>query len=335
MDHPRKPLLKATQKKEERANSIAKATQRIDEKTNSIVKTVKKNDSNMNSGLKNQRTIMDILLSSTQNSLINQVNQIIVNDTIAKNALNEIRKKEQIFFQQTQKIFEKFNDTFKNWDFAKRLSELQKIANREKDIALEVKAIFLELDFPPHDDLFSNEAQEIVELYHTSELSITKAYVEELFLEKFDKQALVTMKSKWHGFEWLNNRISILEQVIEGHLKGYYNLTVPTLLAQTEGIVAQGFKHVGKMNGSKLEGFLTDLLSDHSTYSFDVQIHTFYTSRILAGFEHGKEINSSLSRHAILHGGDSSYGTQVNSLKCILIFDYLLDRLNDRREIDN
>lgn len=40
-------------------------------------------------------------------------------------------------------------------------------------------------------------------------------------------------------------------------------------------------------------------------------------------------------RHAILHGGDSLYATKVNSLKCILIFDYLLERLNNRNSMAN
>lgn len=338
MSYPKDPLLQASQKDEEMAKSIEKSTRRIDDSANSAIKTAQKKDEKNITVLKSQQTIHDILISSAQNSPIYQVCQLLMNDTLNQNALKsliELRKKEQIYFQQVQHAFESFNKLVKNLDFDKRLIDLHKIAKREKDTALEVKAIFLELDFPPHDDLFPNEAQEIVALYHTSELSVTETYVEELFLEKFDKQALVAMKSRWNGFEWLNNRIFILEQVIEGHLAGYYNLTVPTLLAQTEGIVAQGFKHVGKMNGGTLKGFLSDLLSDNSTYSFDAQIHTFYTSRILAGFEHGKEINSSLSRHAILHGGDSFYGTQVNSLKCILIFDYLLDRLNNRRNMDN
>lgn len=348
MNHPKNPLLESIQKSEAMPKSIAKSSQRIDkansiantiksidDKANSVANAVKKIDDSIQSRLKSKQTIIETLMSSTQNSISNQLNQFIVRENIVLNALNEIRKKDQIYLQQTQKILEKLNGAFKNWDFSKRLNALQEIAQRERNIALEVKVIFLELDFPPHDDLFQNEAQEIIKRYRTSDLNVVQTYVEELFLNKFDEPALINMKSKWNGFEWLNNRIAILEQVIEGHLAGYYNLTVPTLLAQTEGIVAQGFEHVGKMNGRKLEGLLSDLLSDDSTYSFDNQVKTFYTNKILAGFEHGKEINSSLSRHAILHGGDSLYGTKVNSLKCILIFDYLLERLNNRDSIAN
>ncbi|HDR8071962.1 TPA: hypothetical protein QCY71_004994 [Bacillus cereus] len=320
---------------DDKATSVANTMKSIDDKATSVANAIKSIDGNIQSGSKNRQALIEILTSSAQNSLIYRLNQFILDSNIVQNALNEIRKKDQIYLQQTEKILENLNGVFKNWDFTKRLNALQEIAQSERNIALEVKVIFLELDFPPHDDLFPNEAKEIIKRYHTNDLNVVQTYVEELFLNKFDESALINMKSKWNGFEWLNNRISILEQVIEGHLAGYYNLTVPTLLAQTEGIVAQGFEHVGNMNGRKLKEFLSDLLSDDSTYSFDNQVKTFYTSKILAGFEHGKEINSSLSRHAILHGGDSLYGTKVNSLKCILIFDYLLERLNNRDSMAN
>lgn len=52
----------------------------------------------------------------------------------------------------------------------------------------------------------------------------------------------------------------------------------------------------------------------------------FKKDYIVADFKHGIAPNSYLSRHAILHGGDTSYGTIENSLKCILLFDYIQDK---------
>jgi len=68
------------------------------------------------------------------------------------------------------------------------------------------------------------------------------------------------------------------------------------------------------------------LLNDTDNYSFDEAIQKYYLDIILAGFEHGTVPKSFLSRHAILHGGDTNYGNITNSLKSILLFDYLQDK---------
>ena len=39
--------------------------------------------------------------------------------------------------------------------------------------------------------------------------------------------------------------------------------------------------------------------------------------------EHGKALQPDLSRHAILHGGDTNYGTELNALKVIMLIDYV------------
>ncbi|HDX9646726.1 TPA: hypothetical protein ROY02_003029 [Bacillus cereus] len=80
-----------------------------------------------------------------------------------------------------------------------------------------------------------------------------------------------------------------------------------------------------------LQQYLETLLVNEGVFSFDKQIQTFYLNTILVGFEHGEPLQSKLSRNAILHGADVEYGTEENSLKSILIFDYILDRLNENR----
>ncbi|PEC09881.1 hypothetical protein CN567_22220 [Bacillus toyonensis] len=83
------------------------------------------------------------------------------------------------------------------------------------------------------------------------------------------------------------------------------------------------------MGGNKLQKYLETLLVNDGVFSFDKQIQTFYLNTILIGFEHGESLKSKLSRNAILHGADLEYGTEENSLKSILIFDYILDRLTE------
>jgi len=77
------------------------------------------------------------------------------------------------------------------------------------------------------------------------------------------------------------------------------------------------------MDGKVQKEYFIKLLSKTEIYSYDQAIKTFLFNVILVGFEHGTIPKSFLSRHAILHGADTTYGTVTNSLKSILLFDYL------------
>lgn len=90
-------------------------------------------------------------------------------------------------------------------------------------------------------------------------------------------------------------------------------------------MIADGFAHVGQMYPKKLKKYLNKLLCKDKN-SLDDAAKIFYYQKVLSPFEHGKKIDSFLSRHAILHEGDTNFGTVENSLKCILFFDYLQDK---------
>ena len=47
-------------------------------------------------------------------------------------------------------------------------------------------------------------------------------------------------------------------------------------------------------------------------------------STVFVKFQWGDPLSSSLSRHAILHGGDTDYATALNSVKALLLFDFVL-----------
>ena len=59
--------------------------------------------------------------------------------------------------------------------------------------------------------------------------------------------------------------------------------------------------------------------------SNDEAFQRFINDIVLVHFEHGKAINSNLSRHAIMHGADKTYGNYLNSLKAILLFNAFLN----------
>jgi len=124
--------------------------------------------------------------------------------------------------------------------------------------------------------------------------------------------------------DWLKARIPILEEVIKAHISGNFWLSVPGILPQIEGVIAYGFKYVGYRFDKKREYYFDLLFKDQFSFSkIHKAIKQFMNKIIFIDFGHGSTPKSYLSRHAILHGGDTNYGTAENSLKAILLFNYL------------
>jgi uncharacterized protein (DUF924 family) len=65
--------------------------------------------------------------------------------------------------------------------------------------------------------------------------------------------------------------------------------------------------------------------SEQLSAAVDKAVVDFWISVLYVGFSHGGPINSQLSRHAIMHGGDVNYGSPAGSLKAILLLDLFQD----------
>lgn len=198
------------------------------------------------------------------------------------------------------------------------------------DSSQKFKTFIIEVGYPPHYEILPYEMIEIVELYETDKEKAS-AFLNKLMLEKFDSERLGQMFELWNQSNWIQNRIRIIKDIISAHELGLYNVSVPAAIAQIEGIIAQGFSHDGSMNGRVMKEYLTRLLSEESRFSFDDAIKAFYFEKVLVSFEHGKPIRSYLSRNAILHGADVQYGTAENSLKSILLLDYIFAKISENK----
>ncbi|EJS12682.1 hypothetical protein IKS_03679 [Bacillus cereus VDM062] len=234
-------------------------------------------------------------------------------------------------------IGQRMQGTLNTFDFYDSLSNLRELAQRQEEATLKFKTIMVELGFPPHDFIPINITGRIIRLYEGKGIEYTKRFLERyMCMFVYNKEALIEMHNSWQQAEWLEKRLPIISTVIEGHLNGYYMLTVPAMLAQVEGVLVEGILKLEavapdeRINFAHQKSFLGQfLLGNKSSFSFDEQIEEFYLNTVLVNFDRGKEVESDLSRHAILHGEDVNYGTKINSLKGILIFDYLFDRLNE------
>ncbi|EOO33277.1 hypothetical protein IIU_03390 [Bacillus cereus VD133] len=241
------------------------------------------------------------------------------------------------FFESIGAIGQRIQETLDSFDFKERLISLREWAKEAEETTLKFKTIMVELGFPPHDFMPIYSRQRVIQLYGEKGIEYTKRFLERyMCMFAYNKETLIEMRNSWQRAEWLEKRFSIINTVIEGHLNGHYMLTVPTMLAQIEGVLVEGILKLEAVAPDEQikyrhqKSFLGQfLLGDKGSFSFDEQIEEFYLNTVLANFDRGKEVESDLSRHAILHGEDVSYGTKINSLKSILIFDYLFDKLND------
>jgi len=241
------------------------------------------------------------------------------------------------FFNSIGAIGRQIQETLNSFNFRERLLDLRRLAERAEEATLNFKTIMIELGFPPHDFMPINITGRVIQLHEKKGIEYTKRFLERyMCMFIYNKERLIDMRNSWQQAEWLEKRLPIISTIIKGHLNGYYMLTVPAMLAQIEGVLVEGILKLEavapdeQIKYKHQKSFLGQfLLGDKGSFSFDEQIEEFYLNTVLVNFDRGKEVESDLSRHAILHGEDVSYGTKINSLKGILIFDYLFDKLNE------
>jgi hypothetical protein len=196
--------------------------------------------------------------------------------------------------------------------------------------------IMAELGWPPPTDMGPSQVTEIVRGYEALGANPTLAAkdafrdtIEPSILTLYDDDLLRLKASGWRSKRLLAKRMHILDAAVEAHRQGNYLLSVPALLAQAEGIIADGVNHPGRMGGKLYEEFVTGLFAsgvhEQITAAINKAVVSFWRSVLYVGFEHGQVVGSPLSRHAIMHGGDVDYGTQQGSLKAILLVDLLQD----------
>ncbi|MCM3635296.1 hypothetical protein [Paenibacillus camelliae] len=220
-----------------------------------------------------------------------------------------------IDFSKLTKNYESFRDTIIKYG----------------DSSQRFKTYIIEIGYPPSNYLLPYEIIEIVELFEKDKEQAI-LFVNKLMLKKFNSETLRVMLELWGESSFFQNRKSIFQDIIKAHELELYNVSIPTTIAQIEGVIAQGFNHSGMMGSKLMKEYMTKLLSDKDNYSFDEAVKAFYFEIVLGNFEHGKPIDSFLNRNAILHGGDVSYGTIENSLKSILLLDYVLEKITEYRQ---
>lgn len=182
--------------------------------------------------------------------------------------------------------------------------------------------LLIRLKWPPLIDFDMGVMKYIISIYEKDGLKAIESHVNKMFLDYYTEKIIREKLDKWKKRRILNHRVPILDKIIQAHLEGNYLLSIPSILPQIDGFIygCNYFKEKSWMEFKKLKKFIEQ--SSDNNIPADKVLKTFYTDILLEMYYYGDSV-SSINRHAILHGVDVDYGTEVNSLKLILLFDYL------------
>lgn len=185
--------------------------------------------------------------------------------------------------------------------------------------------IFNKLGYPLLDISIDN----IIYIIDNKDSDNLRNIIDKIIQEEYTIERVDTMLNSWKEYVFLKNRIHILTEGIETFKAERYYTAIPVFFSQLEGIIAELFGHNGSMNGEQYKIYVSKVLScdgDNELNEKEVT-RAFIFSNMLKGFIHGGEIPK-FSRHAILHGGDTRYGTRVNNINIIILFDSMMCEIN-------
>ncbi len=165
----------------------------------------------------------------------------------------------------------------------------------------------------------------------------------EIFMQNFTKSKTTIVERKL--IKYWPKRARIIRESFCAHQKELYSLSIPVFLIQADGICydilgvllySKDKKGIPKTN-EKLNEEIDKAKVGDTKLKFDPLLDIFLNflrfptsinkTVVFNEYENKQKNNSAFglfNRHLILHGKDTSYPTQANSLRAISILDYLI-----------
>lgn len=206
----------------------------------------------------------------------------------------------------------------------KQITDMLLQQEREKKASRRYTAIMIEIDWPPVLDIPNAATHQIIDLYDSMPIDEFRQKIESSLSKFYDEEELSRKLEEWKTVQILERRLGILEDIIVTHTLGKFHLTVPVTLSQIEGVLGDVYGHRGWMSGKSLEKYLADLFNHCIFNSPELSIESLIRDKVYGDFRWGDPVHSDINRNAILHGAKTDYGNKVNSLKCILLLDYIV-----------
>ncbi len=209
--------------------------------------------------------------------------------------------------------------------FTKRIEGLQKFVElskkvpenlRQSLIILGQEGWYLDYDITPA------ETWEFAQTLELGDVDLAQSKL----VEHYQERAQDIFK---HVVTAFPHRESILMQAANAHKRGEYALSVPVILAQSDGICQEltGLELFKKRDGKPVTSILVESSCEDEFRS--ALLHPLsMVLPISTSKKSTKDTVGHLNRHEVLHGISLGYGTEVNSLKAISLLFYIVSVLS-------
>jgi hypothetical protein len=198
-------------------------------------------------------------------------------------------------------------------------------------LSQQFETAMMDLQWPaPMIDIDFALMQDIITLYNNLPRQEADTRVGHILSRIYDADCLHERLNSWKRYEWIGPRMHILAMAIGAHIEGKYELSVPVLVAQIEGILLEGSRYGGWIKPNREVANIKEACDNDGSFVGRLA-KNFFVTAFFQQFTIGQPVVPNLSRHAILHGVDTDYPTPENSLKLILLLDCTLNVFDEQR----
>jgi hypothetical protein len=137
----------------------------------------------------------------------------------------------------------------------------------------------------------------------------------------YGKKSVEAMGKRWSEKKKLALRFRFLKDALAAHNGRRYDLSIPTLVTELEGLPAKINGRTGKLKPEQFKPYVDSLFSGRNDY---LPLKGMIIDGLYKNITWGDAAIPSLSRYAMLHGTAVDGGLHEISLKLILILDMLV-----------
>ena len=276
-----------------------------------------------------------------QRRIMNVPNEISKNNELYKNINKQIRDLAQTYNKIGISIVTGIRERFSEY-----IQDIQKTFHEKINTEL-IKKVFLILSEANY--AISENTKNVTKIlgekgwYISLNMplaSLVKIVSENLERDKDDLDEIMAKYFREHSQSIIDNitfnfpnREKVIKSAFKAHNNCDYDLSIPVFLAQADGICYEiiGIQLYGRKKGKpKTEKYVETLSADSFMTAL---LEPFLTPLPISASKCDRnEMDDYLNRHAILHGEDSDYGIEINSLKAMSLLNYIAQVLSKAKE---
>lgn len=262
-----------------------------------------------------EATLQAIKLQKPMLNAMKLQGQIIQMQESFREPVLQVLKVQEKMRSTIEKATEIFNNINQNTliNLSKFKMNYEKLSEKQKELAERMirNGWYFSLELPLN-------AHKLLELNYYDFNKVLTDFYEQYQEEMFNK--IITQYP---------HRKKILVKTYQAHKRKDYELSIPVMFAQADGISEELFskKLFSKNNKRLATEQQTEILFDENDFidkSFYIQLATIGQLNENYNPSTYKECKK-FNRHTVLHGKDINYAKKINSIKCLVMLNFLAE----------